>query len=371
MPRLFPDKKIKNYVWKLTLPVLITSMPSGAHKPSAKKHPLHNKRAFQNALVKWFENEGKDYPWRETTAPWAILVSEIMLQQTQVATVLGKGHYTRFMALYPSPREMAEATEQEILKAWEGLGYYRRARNLHAAARAITRDHRGIFPKKHEEIRALPGIGQYTAGAVSSFAYNESQPIVDANVARVFSRLFDFQERIDTTAGNKQLWQWANELVSHENPRAYNSALMELGQQQCSNKSPSCNSCPVSHFCHCQEPSTLPIKKSAAKITHIDEFALFAQDQHGRVLLQQVQKGQRREGMWSLPRREHEDTLDLPLSLKTTYGITRYNVTLRIYACYKENLTLNENEAWHLPDSIEKLPMPSPDRRALETILAQ
>ena len=346
-------------------------MPSGTNKPTAKKHPLENQRVFQNTLTKWFEAEAKDYPWRNTTDPWAILVSEIMLQQTQVATVLGKGHYTRFMALYPTPADMAEATEQEILKAWEGLGYYRRAKNLHAAAKAITRDHRGIFPRKYEEIRALPGIGQYTAGAVASFAYNESQPIVDANVARVFSRLFNLQDRIDTTAGNKQLWKWATELVSKQNPRAYNSALMELGQRQCSLKSPDCNTCPVNNFCHCIEPTTLPIKKSAIKVTRVDEFALFAQDSHGRLLLQQVQKGERREGMWMLPRREHAATLDLPLSLKTTYSITRYHVTLRIYSSHTQDINAAEHEAWHRMENIEDLPMPSPDRRALESILEE
>mgnify|MGYP000247618711 CR=1 FL=1 len=344
--------------------------PSGNQKPKAKKHPLTNTRAFQNALVKWFEAEGKNYPWRDTTEAWAILVSEIMLQQTQVATVLGKGHYTRFMALYPTPRTMAEATEQEILKAWEGLGYYRRARNLHAAARAITRDHGGYFPVKYEEVRALPGIGQYTAGAVASFAYNESQPIVDANVARVFSRLFDFQERIDTTAGTKQLWQWATDLVPAINPRAYNSALMELGQRQCSNKSPDCATCPVNLFCQCSDPTTLPIKKTAAKVTRVDEFALFAMDGHGRILLHQVQEGNRREGMWSMPRREHVETLDLPLALKTTYSITRYHVTLRIYACDENTATPAEHEKWHLLDELENLPMPSPDRKAIESLLS-
>ncbi|MBK1829840.1 A/G-specific adenine glycosylase [Verrucomicrobiaceae bacterium R5-34] len=344
-------------------------MPADPQKPRAKKHPTQNPRAFQNALVKWFEAEGKEYPWRDTTDPWAILVSEIMLQQTQVATVLGKGHYTRFMALYPTPRAMAEATEQEILKAWEGLGYYRRARNLHAAARAITRDHGGYFPKKYDEVRALPGIGEYTAGAVASFAYNEAQAIVDANVARVFSRVFDFQERIDTSAGSRQLWKWAADLVPGDNPRAYNSALMELGQRQCSNKSPDCSSCPVSQFCQCSDPSTLPIKKSAAKVTRTDEFALFATDSHGRVLLHQVQQGKRREGMWSIPRREHAETLDLALALKTTYSITRYHVTLRIYACDAQNVNVQDQEKWHTLDELGQLPMPSPDRRALESLL--
>lgn len=344
-------------------------MPSPC-KTKPSKHPLQNKRAFQNALVKWFAKEGKSYPWRDTTDPWAILVSEIMLQQTQVATVLGKGHYTRFMALYPTPRAMAEASEQEVLKAWEGLGYYRRARNLHAASRAITRDHAGHFPRKFEEVRALPGIGQYTAGAVASFAYNEAQPIVDANVARVFSRLFDFQERIDTTAGTKQLWQWAEELTPNINPRDYNSALMELGQTYCSNKSPDCTSCPVKQFCHCAEPSSLPIKKSAAKVTRVDEFAIFSTDSHGRILLAKEKQGKRREGMWHLPRREHEGTLDLALALKTTYSITRYSVTLRVYTSHADNTKVNRHEQWHALDELEALPMPSPDRRALESLLS-
>ncbi|MFK7911630.1 MAG: A/G-specific adenine glycosylase [Akkermansiaceae bacterium] len=346
-------------------------MPEPDQKPTAKKHPLQNTRAFQNALVKWFEKEGKNYPWRETDDPWAVLVSEIMLQQTQIATVLGKGHYTRFMALYPTPRDMAEASEQEILKAWEGLGYYRRARNLHAAARAITRDHDGNFPREFAKIRALPGIGAYTAGAVASFAYNEAQPIVDANVARVFSRLFNFQERIDTTSGNKQLWRWATELLPEKNPRAYNSALMELGQSNCSNKSPDCLHCPVKLFCQCSTPSGLPIKKPAAKITRTNEFAVFSQDSHDRILLEKQSDGKRREGMWHLPRRQHEDTLDLPLALKTTYSITRYHVTLRIYACHEDQAELQKGGAWHPLGELENLPMPSPDRRALESLLGR
>lgn len=346
----------------------------GFNKPAASKSPQKNKRAFQNCLIKWFEANGKDYPWRNTADPWAILVSEIMLQQTQVATVLGSGqggHYSRFMALYPTPRAMAEASEQEILKAWEGLGYYRRARNLHAAARAITRDYSGQFPRRYQHIRALPGIGQYTAGAVASFAYNEPQAIVDANVARVFSRLFNFRERIDTTAGTKQLWQWAEELVHPKNPRAYNSALMELGQTYCSNKSPDCRHCPVRTFCQSSDPATLPIKKSATKITRTNEFALFVRDNHGRILLQQENAGKRREGMWHLPRRVHEQTVDLPLALKTTYSITRYHVTLRIYACLQGTITPEPNEQWHGIDDLEHLPMPSPDRRALLSVIEQ
>jgi len=344
--------------------------PLPTSKPTPTKHPLKNKRAFQLALVRWFDKNAKSYPWRKTTDPWAILVSEIMLQQTQVKTVLDNGHYTRFMLRYPTPQHMAEASEQEVLKTWEGLGYYRRAKNLHAAARAITRDHLGSFPTDYEQIRALPGIGPYTAGAVASFAYNAPRPIVDANVARVFSRLFNFQDRIDTSAGNKQLWQWAEALLSRKAPRSYNSALMELGQTHCSNQSPDCPSCPVNAFCHATSPAELPIKKSTAKITRTSEFALFVQDSHSRILLHQLPQGARREGMWTLPRRDHSATLDYPLALQTTYSITRYHVTLRIYAAHPDTITPTPEEKWHPLSHIENLPMPSPDRRALETLLS-
>ena len=346
------------------------------NKPQASHHPLTNKRALQNTLAKWYAKDGKDYPWRQTTDPWAILVSEIMLQQTQITAVLGPnangkgGHYLRFMALYPTPRDMAEASEQEILRAWEGLGYYRRARNLHAAAKAITRNYQGRFPTTFEQIRALPGIGPYTAGAVASFAYNEPRAIVDANVTRVLSRWFDFQERVDTAAGSRQVWQWAELLLAEKNPQVHNSALMELGQSYCSHKSPDCSHCPVNRFCHCSTPEILPRKKPVMQTTRVDEFAIFSTDTHGRILLQKQAQGGRREGMWHIPRRDHGQTLDLPLKLKTTYTITRYHVTLRVYASHIDQTKVLEDEAWQSQEQLEHLPMPSPERRALESLLS-
>jgi len=208
-------------------------------------NPLDDPSAFQHALTNWFQLEGKKYPWRETTDPWHILISEVMLQQTQVATVLNKNFFTNFIHKFPTPQSIAKASEQEILSAWEGLGYYRRVRNLQKAAIAICDLHAGIFPTDYNEILALPGIGKYTAGAVSSFAYDLPQPIVDANVARIFSRLFDYQQRVDSNQGQKQLWKWAESLLSKKQPRIYNSSLMELGQQVCSNKAPKCNACVI------------------------------------------------------------------------------------------------------------------------------
>lgn len=326
-------------------------------------------QAFQSSLIDWFKRVGKDYPWRQTTDPWHILVSEVMLQQTQVATVLGKGFYTRFLERYPTPESIANAPEQEILSAWEGLGYYRRVRNLQKAAKAICENHEGIFPTQHSEILELPGIGQYTAGAVASFAYNKSQPLVDANVARIFSRLFDFQQRVDSTTGTKQLWLWAEELVSLDQPRLYNSALMELGQQICTNKSPKCDICPAKTFCQTSDPSALPLKKARKKTVLLDELCMLALDlKNHTILLHKASDSARRSGMWKLPERQAHELETQPLLLKTNYTITHHKVTLYIYQA-PEKIELQQNEAWHPLTSLDELPLPSPFRKALNTLL--
>ncbi|MFC5051320.1 A/G-specific adenine glycosylase [Rubritalea spongiae] len=324
-------------------------------------------KSFQHALLAWYTSVAKDYPWRQTTDPWHILVSEVMLQQTQVATVLGKGFYTRFLEKYPTPASIANAPEQDILSAWEGLGYYRRVRNLQKAARAICEQHKGIFPTQHAAILALPGIGQYTAGAVSSFAYNQPQPIVDANVARIFSRLFDYQERVDSSAGTKQLWQWADQLLSHHEPRLHNSALMELGQQVCSNKSPQCLLCPIKPWCQTKNPEDLPIKKARKKTVLVDELCMLAICD-GKILLHKAADSARRSGMWKLPEREHHELETQDLLLKTNYAITHHKVTLYIYQA-PDKTEPATGEAWHSLDSLDKLPMPSPFRKALNSLL--
>jgi len=339
-----------------------------------KKNALDEPKKFQRVLVDWFEQVAKPYPWRMTTDPWAILISEIMLQQTQVATVLNKGFFVNFLEKFPTPRELAVASEAEILSAWEGLGYYRRVRNLQKAAIAICDDHGGKFPTDHKEILNLPGVGRYTAGAVASFAYDDPQPIVDANVARIFSRVFDFQERVDTGGGTKQLWQWAEALLSNDSPRSYNSALMEHGQQVCTNKAPKCDGCEISVYCHTSSPETLPIKKSAKETVLVDEFALFAIDPNKGVLLEQESSKNRRAGMWKLPLRSHQQTEALPLLLKTSYAITHHKVTLRVYQAEPKKLPKTEDQAevieqWHPLTELKKLPMPSPFRKALNTLL--
>ncbi len=331
-------------------------------------------KEFQNTLCDWFADDGKDYPWRRTEDPWHILVSEVMLQQTQVATVLNHGYYEKFLSKYPTPESIAFAPEKDILSVWEGLGYYRRVRNLQKAALSICNDHGGKFPEKFSDILDLPGIGRYTAGAVASFAYNQAQPIVDANVARVLSRLFNYHSRVDNGSGQKQLWKWANELLDQSQPKVFNSAIMELGQRICFNKSPDCLLCPVQKYCKAENPEELPIKLVRRKAVIIDEHCIFAlklsKIEGAHVLMSQVGAGERRAGMWTLPQRPIEDLENFDLLYEAKYAITHYKVTLRVYHCVHEP-KLQVGEAWQSINTLNDIPVPSPFRKALDTNLKE
>lgn len=333
-------------------------------KPVWKKDAIKEAAGLRTALAAWFEREGKDYPWRRTTDPYEILVSEVMLQQTQIATVLGRGFYTRFLEKFPDTRTLAAAEDEALLKAWEGLGYYRRARMLREAARVIESDHGGRFPEALAEILALPGVGRYTAGAVSSFAFDRPAPLVDGNVARVLSRLMDFSDKIEGTAAQKQLWSWAEELLDQQGPRVHNSALMELGQTYCRPGVPDCLGCPVAEFCQCREPEALPVKGKRAKITEVEESVVFALCE-GRVLLRQQKEG-RRVGMWRLPERKIHKSW--PLVHERKYGITRYRVTLKVYEAGR-GLKAGCDEDWHTINDLEKRVMPPADRAAVAALL--
>ena len=329
----------------------------------SKRSPLEGPGAFARALVSWFDERGKDYPWRRTRDPYAVLVSELMLQQTQVATVLGRGYFENWMERFPTPAALAAAPEKAVLKAWEGLGYYRRARNLQRAAVAIVDDHGGEFPRDPESILALPGVGKYTAGAVASFAFGDPEPIVDGNIARVLARLFDFHGEIDSTKGVRQLWEWAGALVPAEDARQYNSGLMELGQTRCSVGQPACAECPVAQFCLTETPGQLPKRKPRTKTTRVDEHVrLVVED--GKLLLEQ-ESGRRREGLWKLPELSESRLGTAELLHEMKYSITRYRVTLRVYADRQGGRDLGEGEAWIAREDLDSLPMPSPYRKAL------
>ncbi len=230
---------------------------------------------FYNHLYNWYESNHRVLPWRETEDGYAIWLSEIILQQTRVAQ--GLDYYMRFIHRWPTVEALAAADEAEVLREWQGLGYYSRARNLHKAAKLIveSREARAesreaIFPRTFEEIRALPGVGDYTAGAIASFAYNQPYPAMDGNVYRVIARLLDIDEAFDTSAGKKLFHRKIEELLDRENPRLFNSAIMEFGALYCTPVlGDNCTSCPLQEFClgyahHTAE--LLPVRKPRPKV---------------------------------------------------------------------------------------------------------
>lgn len=343
----------------------------GGNEPATKapgnRSPLADAAAFRRVLGGWFRRVGRDYPWRRTTDPYAILVSEVMLQQTQIATVLGRGYYDRWIERFPDPATLAQAPEDAVLKAWEGLGYYRRARNLQATARAIVDRHGGVFPDDPEAIRALPGVGRYTAGAILSFAWDRPAAIVDGNVARVLARLLDCGEPVDGPSGQRLLWEWAERIQpARRGARVLNSALMELGQRICTPAAPSCGACPVAAFCAATCPASLPRKRPRTPTVARDEFAVFA-CRAGRILLHR-ESGRRREGLWRLPERTRGETRGRPVLLRMRYGIMHFRVALEIVEAAGDEAP-REGEAWHPTGSLGELAMPSPYRRALDQLL--
>ena len=317
------------------------------------------------ALVDWFTMHGRDYPWRRTTDPWAILVSEIMLQQTTIPTVLGR--YERWMEQFPTPAALAAATEEEALRSWEGLGYYRRVRSLQAAASSIVKHHGGIFPASEAEIRALPGIGDYTVGAVLSFAYNHPAPLVDANVARVFARLFNDRTAIDSPAGRKKHWQLAAQMVHPTQARVYNSALMELGQTICTSGKPDCLLCPLQQWCQAEQPETLPVKLPKKEITQVEHHDIYLLTEAGLLMEKQV-GNKRHEGMYRLPRRSAEHCATLPHLADQKYSITRYKVTRHLFRAAEEEVPQPGEEFIPL-SRLNDTPMASPDRKIIRQFL--
>jgi A/G-specific adenine glycosylase len=225
------------------------------------------KRYFSDIIVKWYLDNKRSLPWRETTDPYRIWLSEVILQQTRV--IQGLPYYQQFVKMYPSVHTLAEAKEQEVLRLWQGLGYYSRARNLHKCAKAVVERFEGKFPRSFDDLQQLPGIGEYTAAAVASFAFNEPVAVVDGNVFRILARIFGMETPINTPQGKKQFTEIANQLISKTNPALHNQAVMEFGALFCTPYNPKCPECPFNTTCiaHKQSlvnilPTKLPKRKS-------------------------------------------------------------------------------------------------------------
>lgn len=259
-------------------------------------------REFRKVLERWYLRAGRSLPWRETADPYRIWISEIMLQQTTVKAVVP--YYERFLARFPTVQSLAVASEEEVLKYWEGLGYYSRGRNLRRAAQQICEVHAGCFPQDLEELQSLPGVGRYTAGAIRSFGFNLPAPIVEANTLRLYSRLLGFRGDPRGQEGQKLLWSFAEQLQPKRSAGHLNQALMELGATVCTPSAPRCDSCAVNRFCTAfqqGEQERIPTPKVRPAVTQVVE-ATVAVQRGDRWLVRQREQEERWAGMWDFPR---------------------------------------------------------------------
>lgn len=258
-------------------------------------------RRVQAGLADWYDRGHRELPWRRDRDPYRILVSEAMLVQTTVAAVIP--YFERFLARFPTVQSLAEADEADVLKAWEGLGYYRRARQLQAAARAIVHDHGGRMPEDLEAIRSLPGVGRYIAGAIASFAFDRPAPIVEANTQRVLARLLAWEEEISKSASQKRLWDAAGRLVPDQQPGRFNQAFMELGATVCTPRVPLCLICPVASSCHARMrgiQDRIPVKAGRpAPLDVVESCALVRRG--GGLLMLRRGPGRLWDGFWEFP----------------------------------------------------------------------
>lgn len=324
-------------------------------------------RKFRRLLLNWFRENQRDLPWRRTTDPYQILVSEIMLQQTRVGAVLP--FYARFLTLFPTPSSLALAAEDAVLHAWSGLGYYSRARNLRAAAGECLK--LGRFPTTYEEIRALPGIGDYTAAAVASIAFGLPHAAVDGNVLRVLSRLLNDPSEINGQKARAMFRETAQQLLDLAEPGNFNQAMMELGATVCLPKNPACSACPVFSFCEAFAAGTqasLPVKRKPGKKIQ-EEITLFWIERGGKVLLQRrTDNESKMPGFWELPR---EGQVNIE-SVGDPLGSFRHSITI-----YDQRYTLRTAKlaqkasrpfVWILTEKLAKLPLTTATNKALRVL---
>lgn len=243
---------------------------------------------FSNSLIRWYLQNKRDLPWRNTSDPYPIWLSEIILQQTRVAQ--GMPYFFAFTEAFPTVFHLAKASEQEVLKLWQGLGYYSRARNLHKTAQHVAFDLDGKFPDTYKELLSLKGVGDYTASAIASFSYNEAVPVVDGNVFRVLSRVFDIDADISQPASRKVFQELAFELMPKDRPALFNQAIMEFGALQCVPKSPDCSVCVMNDGCLAlkkDKVNQLPVKLKKTKVANRFFNYLIFEDENGNTLIQQ------------------------------------------------------------------------------------
>jgi A/G-specific adenine glycosylase len=340
------------------------------------------------ALLKWFSQNARDLPWRKTHDPYAIWISEIMLQQTQVKTVIP--YWERWLRELPTIKDLAKAKPEKILKLWEGLGYYRRARNLQDAAKIILEKHNGTFPESFNDILALPGIGRYTAGAICSIAFNQPKPILDGNVIRVLTRVFGICGNPRDKITNTQLWNLAEQLVSNSKLKTQNSklscsflnqSLMELGALICTPRQPKCLICPLRKNCVAFEKNLIEQLPNLEKRTDPTKrrFTAFVVENKARFLVQQRPSKVVNAGLWEFPNMEitngeifftneiFEVAADASPLCTIKHSITRYRITLEVFRAGLRSREIPEGKWLRVPE-LRKLAFTSAHRKILDRL---
>ena len=372
-------------------------MASGAAAGGAGRPSARSLGDVRRALLLWYAAHGRDLPWRRTKDPYAILVSEVMLQQTQVATVVP--YYERFLARFPNVETLAAATQDEVLKAWEGLGYYARARNLRRAAQCIVEEHGGTVPSSVQDLLKLPGVGRNTAAAVASIAFGRDEPVLDSNVVRVLCRLFAVDGDPTKATTRRALRELAEALVPAGQAARSNEALMDLGAAVCTLRDPQCAACPLRRRCLAKEEGRvgeLPRRRERRAIPHVEVAAGLVWDHPrsssgARLLITKRRSDDMLGGLWEFPggKKEVGETLEecLARELKEELGIKveleeRFLTVRHAYSHFRVTLTTfhgriarGKPEAigcaehrWVRPADLDRYAFPSADLRIIATL---
>jgi len=366
------------YPWQ----VIILRLMAGAQVDTASA------TAIRRALVRWYDRHRRRLPWRRANPdPYLVLVSETMLQQTQVATVID--YYRRFIEAFPTVGALADADERQVLRLWQGLGYYRRARHLHQAAKQIVAEFRGRVPADAATLLCLPGVGRYTAGAVASIAFDRPEPVLDGNVSRVLSRWFAIRTPIDEPATNRLLWDLARRVVPRSRPGRFNQAMMELGALICTARRPRCHQCPVASRCRVgmtDEAELLPArakKRAPRPVTH----HVLAIRRRGRYIFEKRDGDGLWSHMWQLPTAEGLGTRPGPKGVASwllrhrgldampparvgqfTHKTTHRTIGFVLWQVDSPRGRLPADAVWRRLDRVDDLPLANPQRHALSLL---
>jgi A/G-specific adenine glycosylase len=346
---------------------------------------------FQKKLLSWYDLKARPLPWRKTRDPYLIWISEVMLQQTQVKTV--EAYYRRFIDRFPSVKELARAAPDEVMKSWEGLGYYGRARHLHRAAREVVDRFGGLIPDTLEELISLPGIGRYTAGAILSIAFGKREAVLDGNVIRVLSRMFHITEDIRKSSTGKLLWSLSESLLPKRRLRDYNQALMELGALVCRIRNPACSDCPISGICEAKRLSIqqeLPVKSRRKPVPHYQVTAGIIWDGDRLLITRRPPKGLL-GGLWEFPggklepdesledclKREIREELGIDIDVgacltSVEHAYTHFKITLHAFECRYQGGRIQligvDDYRWILPRELDGFALPAADHKIIDML---